>query len=79
MLCTMIVYVPATKWPGNIVLPMSVIRNSEIKQLSPVVTDQVYASYRFNEIWPSYVPWTLKFDQIFSCHHFCSLCLEILT
>jgi hypothetical protein len=30
-------------------------------------------------LWPSYVPWTLKFGQIFSCHHFCSLCLEILT
>ena len=24
-------------------------------------------------------PWTLKFGQIFSCHHFFSLCLEILT
>jgi hypothetical protein len=24
-------------------------------------------------------PWTLKFGQIFSCHHFFSLCLEILS
>jgi hypothetical protein len=47
--------------------------------LSPVVTDQVYVSYKFNEFWPSYVPWTLKFGQIFSCRHFFSLYLEILT
>ena len=35
--------------------------------------------FRSNEFWPSYGPWTLKFGQIFSCHHFFSLCLEILT
>jgi hypothetical protein len=29
--------------------------------------------------WPSYGTWTLKFGEIFSCHHFISLCLEILT
>ena len=44
-------------------------RNSEIKQLWPV-TDQVYVSFRSNDFWPSYGPWTLKFGQIFSCHHF---------
>jgi hypothetical protein len=32
-----------------------------------------------DELWPSYGPWNLKFGQIFSCHHFLSLCLEILT
>ena len=32
-----------------------------------------------NDLWPSYGPWTLKFGQIFSCHHFLSLFLEILT
>ena len=31
------------------------------------------------QIWPSYGPWTLKYGQIFSCHHFFSQCLEILT
>ena len=30
-------------------------------------------------IFGSHGPWTLKFAQIFSCHHFFSLCLEILT
>jgi hypothetical protein len=34
---------------------------------------------RSNDFWLSYDPWTLKFCQIFSCHHFFSLCLEILT
>ena len=29
------------------------------------VTDQI--SFRSNDLWPSYVPWTLKFGQIFSC------------
>ena len=29
--------------------------------------------------WQSYGPWTLKYGQIFSCHHFFSLCFEILT
>ena len=32
-----------------------------------------------NDFWPSYGPWILKFSQIFSCHLFFSLCLEILT
>jgi hypothetical protein len=41
--------------------------------------DQIYISFRSNDFWPSYGPWTLKFGQIFSCHHFVSLCLEILT
>ena len=26
--------------------------------------------FQSNDFWPSYGPWTLKFDQIFSCHHF---------
>jgi hypothetical protein len=43
------------------------------------VTDQVYISFRSNDFWPSYGPWTLKFDQLFSCHHFISLGFEILT
>jgi len=30
-----------------------------------------------NDFWPSYAPWTLKFGQIFSCHHFISLWFEI--
>jgi hypothetical protein len=32
-----------------------------------------------NYFWPNYGPWTLKFGQIFSCHHFISLWFEILT
>jgi hypothetical protein len=28
---------------------------------------------------PIYAPWTFNFGQIFSCHHFISLCFEILT
>jgi len=44
-----------------------------------VYNDQVYVSFRCNDFWPSYGPWTFKFGQIFSCHHFFSLCLEILT
>ena len=36
-------------------------------------------SYQSSDFWPSYEPWTLKFGQIFSCHHLFSLCLEILT
>jgi hypothetical protein len=43
------------------------------------VTDQVCISFRSNEFWLSYDPWTLKFGQIFSCHHFISLSFEILT
>jgi len=39
----------------------------------------VYVLFRSNDFWPSYGPWTLKFGQIFNCHHFISLCLEILT
>jgi hypothetical protein len=36
--------------------------------------------FRSNDFWPSYGPWTLKFGQIFSCHHFISLIwFEILT
>ena len=34
------------------------------------VADQVYISFRSNDFWPIYGPWTLKFGQIFSCHHF---------
>ena len=33
------------------------------------VTDHVYISFRSNDFWPSYVLWTVKFGQIFSCHH----------
>ena len=44
-------------------------RNSEIKQLWPV-TDQVYVLFQSNDYWLSYGPWTLRFCQIFSCHHF---------
>ena len=43
------------------------------------VTDQFYISFRSYDFWPSYGPWTLKFGQIFSCHHFISLWFEILT
>ena len=43
------------------------------------VTDQFYISFRSNDFWPSYSPWTLKFGQIFSCHHFISLWFEILS
>ena len=39
----------------------------------------IYILFRFNDFWPSYGPWTLKFGQIFSCNHFFLLCLEILT
>ena len=40
---------------------------------------QIKFTFRSNNFLPSYGPWTLKFSQIFSCHHFFSLCLEILT
>ena len=43
------------------------------------VTDQDYISFRSNDFWSSYVSWTLKFGQIFSCHPFISLWFEILT
>jgi hypothetical protein len=33
-------------------------------------TDQAYISFRSNDFWTRYAPWTLKFGQIFSCHHF---------
>jgi hypothetical protein len=33
------------------------------------VTDHVYISFRSNDFWPSYVLWTVKLGQIFSCHH----------
>jgi hypothetical protein len=46
---------------------------------STLVHYQVYASFWSNDFWLSYGPWTLKFGQIFSCHLFFSLCLEILT
>ena len=35
--------------------------------------------FRSNDFWQSHGPWTLKFGQIFSCHHFISLWFEILT
>jgi hypothetical protein len=38
-----------------------------------------FVPFRYNDFWPSYDPWTLKFGQICSCHHFFSLSLEILT
>jgi hypothetical protein len=40
---------------------------------------QIKLTFRSNDFWPSYGPWTLKFGKIFSCHHFFSLCLETLT
>jgi hypothetical protein len=40
---------------------------------------QIKFTFRSNDFWSSYGPWTLKFCQIFSCHHFFLLCLEILT
>ena len=42
-------------------------------------TDQVYISFRSNDFWPRYSAWTLKFGQIFSCHHFFWLYLEKLS
>ena len=38
-----------------------------------------FVPVRSNDICLSYGPWTLKFGQIFSCHHFISLWFEILT
>ena len=38
----------------------------------------IYLSFRSNDFWPCYGLWTLKFGQIFSCHHFISLWFEIL-
>jgi hypothetical protein len=35
----------------------------------------VLVQWFLTELWP----WTLKFGQIFSCQHFFSLCLDILT
>ena len=79
------------------------VRNSEIKQLSPLffvmiwdidlifgmwmyrymyndkLRDQIYVSFLSIDFWPSYGPWTLKFGQIFNCHHFFSLWFEIVT
>ena len=42
---------------------------------------QITFTFRSNSMifWQSYGPWTLKFGQIFSCHHFISLWFEILT
>ena len=30
----------------------------------------MYFSFRSNDFWLRYGPWTLKFGHIFSCHHF---------
>jgi hypothetical protein len=42
-----------------------------------VVTTKYLAKFQSSR--PTYSRWALKFGQIFSCHHFFSLCLEILT
>ena len=39
----------------------------------------VPVSYGILTPMPSYGPWTLKIGQIFSCHHFFSLCLEVFS
>jgi hypothetical protein len=39
----------------------------------------LWNSFWLNDFWPTYSRWALKFGQIFSCHHFISLCYEILT
>jgi hypothetical protein len=48
-----------------------------------VYNDELQIKFTFrsapNDFWSSYGPWTLKFGQIFSCHHFISLWFEILT
>jgi hypothetical protein len=79
-------YVPTTKWPGHIVLPMSVIPLCFeiwtwylVCECIVISYRSSYVSFRSNDFWPSNGPWTLKFGQIFSCHHFNSLCLEKLT
>ena len=71
-----ICYVPATKWLGHIVLPMYF----EILTWY-LVCGCIMRSYRSSlRSGPMiFGPWTLKFGQIFSCHHFFSLCLEMLT
>jgi hypothetical protein len=44
-----------------------------------VVTALFHYDWRYwIDFWQSYDPWTLKFGQIFSCHRFISLWLEIL-
>ena len=46
-----------------------------------VYSDKLQIKFTFHSgpmIFGSYDPWTLKFGQIFSCHYFFSLCLEIL-
>jgi hypothetical protein len=62
--------------PMNVSWP-KIIQPERISKL--ICTDQVYISFRSNYFWPNYGPWTLKFGQIFSCHHFISLWFEILT
>jgi hypothetical protein len=72
----------AITWPKIIGLERNVnlICNSSLYTHIPKFkSDQVYISFRSNDFWPSYDPWTLKFGQIFSCDHFFSLCFEILT
>ena len=34
------------------------------------VTEEVDVSFRYNDIWPSYGPWTLQFGQLVSYHQF---------
>ena len=85
-------YVPATKWPGH--NSVTHARNSEIKQLWPLFfamlwdIDLIFGMWVYNDklqinfticSGPRYGPWTLKFGQIYSCHHFISLWFEILT
>jgi hypothetical protein len=44
-----------------------------------VYNDELQIKFTFRSGPMIYGLWTLKFDQIFSCHHLSSLCLEILT
>ena len=47
-----------------------------------VYNDKLQIKFTFRSgpiIFASYGPWTLKFGQIFSCHHFISLWFAILT
>jgi hypothetical protein len=71
------------------------VRNSEIKQLSPlffamlwdidlifgmwVYNDKLQIKLTFRSGPMIYGPWTLKSGQTFSWHHSFSVCLEILT
>ena len=38
-----------------------------------------WISFRLNDFGLIYTPWIFNFGQIFSCHHFISLCFEMLT